>query len=38
MPDTLLQRRVLPTLLLLYLYHPAGSALVIGGVVLTSKR
>ena len=37
MPDTLLQRRMLPTLLL-YLYHLAGFALVIGGVVLSSKR
>ena len=37
MPDTLLQRRMLPTLLL-YFYHLAGFALVIGGVVLTSKR
>jgi hypothetical protein len=38
MPDTLLQRRMLPTLLLLYPYHLAGFALVIGGVVLSSKR
>ena len=38
MPDTLPQRRMLPTLLLLYFYHLAGFALVLGGVVLTSKR
>ena len=50
MPDTFPQRRVLPTLLLLivaasggvrqplHLCHFAGFALVLGGVVLTSRR